>query len=142
MRRKKIKFSNQCQDVPVIKLTLGNGKDIYALVDTGSESTIIDKTTIKENKDLFHIIRKSEKTSFIGVAGNTEVPIVEASTTVTISGESLNINGIVMDLSHITKDSESIKLSVILGCHLLKELEAKLDFKDKSIMLNNDLSNQ
>ena len=142
MRRKKIKFSNQCQDVPVIKLTLGNGKDIYALVDTGSESTIIDKTTIKENKDLFHIIRKSEKTSFIGVAGNTEVPIVEASTTVTISGESLNLNGIVMDLSHITKDSESIKLSVILGCHLLKELEAKLDFKDKSIMLNNDLSSQ
>ena len=142
MRRKKIKFSSQCQDVPVIKLTLGNGKDIYALVDTGSESTIIDKTTIKENKDLFHIIRKSEKTSFIGVAGNTEVPIVEASTTVTISGESLNLNGIVMDLSHITKDSESIKLSVILGCHLLKELEAKLDFKDKSIMLNNDLSSQ
>lgn len=142
MRRKKIKFSNQCQDVPVIKLTLGNGKDIYALVDTGSESTIIDKTTIKENKDLFHIIRKREKTSFIGVAGNTEVPIVEASTTVTISGESLNLNGIVMDLSHITKDSESIKLSVILGCHLLKELEAKLDFKDKSIMLNNDLSSQ
>ena len=142
MRRKKIKFSNQCQDVPVIKLTLGNGKDIYALVDTGSESTIIDKTTIKESKDLFHIIRKSEKTSFIGVAGNTEVPIVEASTTVTISGESLNLNGIVMDLSHITKDSESIKLSVILGCHLLKELEAKLDFKDKSIMLNNDLSSQ
>lgn len=68
MKKRKTKF-NTTLGVPVAQGFLCNGSPFNAIIDTGSEETLIDKDYIKENKKCFTLERTDYKINFMGIHG-------------------------------------------------------------------------
>ena len=48
---------------------MADGRVVYALVDTGSGSTILDRSLMTDYPDLFKSVASKGKTNFVGIAG-------------------------------------------------------------------------
>lgn len=126
-------------NVPVVKLSLGD-RDFYALVDSGSESTLMDK-----NLDGVDGIKKQERDSemsFVGIQGKTEdrkISILRGK--FMHKKEEVKIAGISADLStigeHFRKAYNSdITISMLLGCDFLNVYDAVIDFEEHMLFLH------
>ena len=126
--------------VPVVKLNLGD-REFFALVDTGSESTLMDRELagvdgIKEQK------RDSEM-SFVGIQGRTEdrrISILRGK--FQYEESEIRIAGISADLSTIGEHfkrsyGSDIAISMLLGCDLLEIYNAVVDFDEHMLYLYN-----
>ena len=67
--RLKIPFVKSATDCPIVRYSLGNGATGFALVDTGSEITLVDESFAKENKYCFKIDVTRNKLVMHGVSG-------------------------------------------------------------------------
>ena len=127
--------------VPVVKLKLGE-RELFALVDTGSESTLFDES-LREIEGI-KVKELNSDMSFVGLQGKTEDKKISI-----LSGEfksrrsKVSIAGIGADLSsishHFKKSYNSdIVISILLGCDFLDTYEAVIDFDNHKITLNNE----
>lgn len=127
-------------DVPIIKFYLDETPR-YAVVDTGAESTLFDKSI----SNLLHVIKK-EKISIVGVSGETEQSMVEVvETKMWMHNDEkqigiLRVQGYVGDLEHISEhflsDQDNKKISAILGSDMLNYFHADLDFVKHKVVFN------
>ena len=127
--------------VPVVKLKLDD-RELFALVDTGSESTLFDES-LREIEGI-KVKELNSDMSFVGLQGKTEDKKISI-----LSGEfksrrsKIRIAGIGADLSsishHFKKSYNSdIVISILLGCDFLDTYEAVIDFDNHKITLNNE----
>lgn len=136
----KIPFVENESCVPVIKFTLGNGITGYAVIDTGSESTVFDKDFVKSNKSEFSIEATKNKIKMIGVSDNSgELPVIYASANVKLGSDELVMNGMLFTLVHL-EDNLGFKPAALIGSDVLNDLGAKLNFKQNIMTYYNDIS--
>jgi hypothetical protein len=130
-----VKFESK---VPVIKLKLGD-EDFYALLDTGSESTLLDRK-LQENKN----IKKKElehEMTFVGLNGATEQNKLAILTGEFLHGKhKIRISGLSTDLSSVSnhfKDSygSDVVISAVLGCDFLEGYCANIDMEEHFVGL-------
>ena len=127
-------------DVPIVKFYLDD-KPRYAILDSGAESTLFDKS-------ISHLLRfmKSEEVSIVGVSGETEranIDIVETKMWMQDSTRQigiLNVKGYINSLSHISEhflgpDSDKT-ISAILGSDMLNHFDATMDFIKHEVTFN------
>ena len=127
-------------DVPIVKFYLDN-KPRYAILDSGAESTLFDKSI----SNLLHFM-KSEEVSIVGVSGETEranIDIVETRMWMQSNTRQigiLNVQGYINNLSHISEHfigSDGDKtISAILGSDMLNHFDATMDFIKHEVTFN------
>lgn len=127
--------------VPVVKLNLGD-RELFALVDTGSESTLFDK-----NLDGINGIKKKEldhDMSFVGLQGKADdFKVVVLRGTFRHGDDKVKIGGISADLStigeHFKRNYNSdITISMLLGSDFLKEHNARIDYRNNTLSIETD----
>ena len=134
-----LKFQKYKTDVPIIKFSLSDGSSFDAIVDTGSESTVIDKCFVKKHNKLFHTTSES-KMSLIGITGDSPHIVEHISSTFFFEGRRCMVSGVTSDLTELNDNIHSycdndINVSVIIGCDMLNQLGAIIDFNSHSIKI-------
>lgn len=147
----KVRFLKTKSDVPLIEFFLLNGKKAVALIDTGSESTLFDPGFVAANKEEFTIKETKNKINLVGIEKDSETSLITLETKIYISGEDENVHAILplsavmMDLSHLREHFKkeygtNMKIAAILGSDLLSDIKGKINFKEKTLMFEHDLS--
>lgn len=140
--RVKVAFEEVNTAVPIVKIRLSNNSEGFAVVDTGSESTVFDKDFVKKSKNNFDIKITKEKINLVGVAQNNETPIIYAATEVFFGNDTMyrfGMKGMVISLANL-KDNLGFVPAAIIGSDLLEALDSKLDFKKRLMFVSNDIS--
>lgn len=143
MAREKIHFVRSGSDCPIVRFSLGNRAAGYALVDTGSEITLVDESFVKENRGCFSLDVTGDKVVMHGVSGSNEKPIVKATAKVEFEtkegGIIYDIEAILCDLTHIKArgkyDEDVYPVTAVLGCDFLRENKAKINFINSQLSL-------
>ena len=141
MQRKfKIPFHNSKTEVPIVKFYLDNGYEGFAVIDSGSESTVFDKDIIKQNKKSFTLDVTQDKMNLVGVANDqSAVPVVYAKANISFGAVSIEVNGMVVPLTHITQHckelGEDIVISAIIGSDTLTKYGVKLNYNKKEMVI-------
>lgn len=135
-----IDFSGQ---LPLVRLFLKNGEQGYALIDSGSESTILDPIIMKDYPGLVISSTIIGQQNNVGFAGKANVKVVRANLHLPFNSTpkkqfDIILNCSVADLSSISSRIEqrfgvSGNLLMILGCDFLTAVEAKIDMKKRHI---------
>jgi hypothetical protein len=136
--RDKIHFVKSSSQCPVVEFTLGSGNTGYALVDTGSEITLVDEELAKNNKSSFHVDVTSDKVVMHGVAGNNEKPVIKARATIAFTENGYQMEAILTTLNrlHVTdKKGKEYIISVIIGSDFLTEYKAKINYINSQLSL-------
>ena len=136
-KKTKINFEKYKTDVPIIKFSLTDSSVYFAIVDTGSESTVMDEKFVKDNAELFQIASRHTM-SLIGVSGGSVHTVEHVSATFVFENRRCMISGITSDLSELNKSACAfcdceLNISVIIGCDTLTQLGSIIDFNDKEI---------
>ena len=148
---RKVRFVDSAFDIPIVKFSLGNGVESYAILDTGSEITTFDKDFILNNRAEFQILHTKEKINLVGMATEKEQPVIHAGTKLYFSdksGESSVCNvseAMVMSLAIINENLKkqylfAKEITAIIGCDVFLTLNAKIDFKNKTLNISDDIS--
>ena len=125
--------------VPVVRLSLG-GRELFALADTGSESTLFDEGL--RGADGIKVKDLDSDMSFVGLQGKTDDRRISVLSGEFRSGRSrVRIAGIGADLSSISHHfrksyGSDIVISVLLGCDFLDAYEAVIDFDNHTMTLS------
>lgn len=138
-------------DAPLIRF-IYNDNEYYALVDTGSEQTLIDRKFAEDNK-LETIKEQDDTVTLHGLSGDSSSPYRHVSLDVDLgvrlpkNYSKFKLFGLLTDLRVIQtqfdkRTDEGIKVPVLLGSDLLSLMKAKIDFKDGWFKYNNDISSQ
>ena len=151
--RKIIRFVDCKSDVPIVEFILGNGDSAYAVVDTGSETTLFDFNLILgEHKLEFPLKKTKNKINFVGVQQDTEVPLVKTSPTIRFI-DADNNNGylyvkiddaIFISMANLTqhmKDQYGVDMAIsaILGSDMLSKLNAEVNYQKKEMIIDYDI---
>jgi hypothetical protein len=136
-KKTKINFEKYKTDVPIIKFSLTDDSVYFAIVDTGSESTVMDEKFVKDNSELFQIASRHTM-SLIGVSGDSVHTVEHVSSTFILENRRCLISGITSDLSELNKNAcafcdSAIQISVIIGCDTLKQFSSIIDFNENAI---------
>ncbi len=145
----KLVFNNLM--IPLVTFRLGDGTEGSALVDSGSESTMIDLKFVKEHKKLFKITKTNLQIEQIGFSGKSTTRIVKLTTSVfmkTFRGKkffrSLFKDAMLTDLSSVNKGlAESRNMGenavqAILGSVILKKLQAEINYRNNTLTVNSE----
>jgi hypothetical protein len=145
-KRIKIPFVKQSPLVPMVRIFLPGGTGGWAIIDTGSESTLLDKEFVKNNKDYFKFKKTQEKINFVGIDSKNSHPIINAIGSIAFYQDELivfhKLEAIVSDLSNVishTKQNFDVETSAILGSDFLKENGVEVNFPDKALYMNDDI---
>lgn len=144
-----IPFVDASVDAPIIKVYYGVDKFVYALIDTGSEISMIDKSFVKSIKkmgplfeDMFVRMPQPEKMQMIGLAGVKEVPVIKTKTLVhfedTSTADRIMLTAIEMDFEMIAQRKsapENEDISIIIGNDFLNSRKAKINFADGELSI-------
>ena len=136
-------FADPQSTIPFIRFPMADGRVVYALVDTGSGSTLLDRSLMTDYPDISKSIASKGKTNFVGIAGSREVEAEFARIDIPMeasgAGEgNLRILGILDDLSSL---SDSVKrilgtsetTTVLIGSDCLRAYGATIDLNKGSI---------
>lgn len=135
MKKKEINFENVGTEMPVVKLTLNNGVSFTAIIDTGSESTLIDKDFAKENKKEFELIKTRKKISLLGLNGEKDYPMLFVKALVSECDMKFQM----IDFSYIGNNFEEkygVKASALIGSDVLNQLNAVIDYDNHKVTFN------
>lgn len=154
--RKIIKFVDCKSDVPIVKFVLGNGDTAYAVVDTGSETTLFDfDLLLGEHKSEFPLKKTKKKINFVGIQNDTETPLIKTHPTIRFLDEEdtnkylyVKIeDAIFISMRNLTQHIKDqydtdMTISAILGSDLLSRLNAEINYNTKEVVIDYDLSSQ
>ena len=129
--------------IPVVKMNSCKGDAVYMLIDTGSESTILNRTAT--SFECFEIRTKvSGIQSFVGFTGEAEQEATEAEISIKIEEGGvmgvLEYDGIINDISYISEKiaerfDYSLSLAMLVGIDFLTKHDARIDLRNRSISL-------
>ena len=128
-----IVFAECNTKVPVVEIEIDNDK-CYAILDTGSESSVFDKEYVKNHKKSFKIELTQKMITLVGVKESDFIPVIKASSVAIICGKSCEITGMLVDIAHLSKNL-SVKPMAILGCDVLTQVGAVLDYKQRKLII-------
>lgn len=123
------KTSEEEFKIPVVKFDV-NGVEACFIIDTGSNSSILDYKWYKENSKLFTFKRKTY-INYVGISGTSTVKTVYVDGLV----NGISVNFTTSDLSAIIKTLKNHNLDVvgILGSVYLEQNNYIIDYNTKSI---------
>ena len=129
--------------VPFIKFTTEDGKDLFALVDSGAESTLFDKSLVDECPEVVKSTVALGTMSMVGINGKRETTVEGArlslpATTVDGRDGRIGLKAISDDLSTLSEHVKKVygtpeKMSLLIGGGALRALNAKIDYAKKVI---------
>ena len=130
--------------VPLVVFKAGGDEKHVGIVDTGSEVSMFDWSL---TADGFDSEDAPGETNFVGVNGEgsaTKVSLVKGDVTFkTKDGDhcTLSVAGVTYDFSALTetfrkRTKKDISISAILGSDFLKEHNAKIDYKNKTLTID------
>ena len=134
MTKRTIFYTTDYSDVPLIKLRYKD-TEFYAILDSGSESTLIDRR-FAESLEL-EPSKTDISVSYIGFGGVSDMPLsnVKIPCSVTDGSESypVTIDATLSDLSAIQAyfdkwNEEKILVPLLIGSPTLAWLEATIDY--------------
>lgn len=142
MERKVIPLRFCKSKVPLVTFRLA-GTEHYAIIDTGSETTML-------GLDLRNSVKTKElegEGSLVGMNGRSEYDKITQGacyiTFDTTEGERVEVafSGLMYDLTAISKhfkdkNGEFIPISAIIGGEFLKYYNAKIDYKKKTLTID------
>ena len=146
MERKVIPFYFCKSRIPLVVFSLGDDKPFFVgVIDTGSEVTMFD---YKMKDQGLTVLDTQEETSFVGVNGEsgskslTKFRDFIRFTTKEHVPVSVPVSGILYDMTGLTevftrKLGKDITISAIFGADFLKEYNAKIDFRNKTMTISN-----
>lgn len=144
MNKNTIKFNTDYSNTPLIKLK-SNETEFYALVDSGSDSTLVDSEFITEQQIDQETTDLVE--TYIGFNGSSDFPISYSNIECVIVGDDadypININATISNLSAIQayfdkwSDGE-ILVPLIIGSDTLTKMQATIDFKTNTFSFYTD----
>lgn len=151
-KRKEIKvgFEESSRMLPFIRIRIeGMDGEKLALVDSGSEITLLDKEIAEslKGKPSF-VLHSSAELSLDGVGGQVNgktytfaayVDVVDNSSekrTFTITGNVSDFSGMRLPLRRVCNAADTV---MIIGSDMLKKMRAKIDFKNGNLTFD-DLS--
>ena len=141
----KKQFLNSKSKIPLIEFRVpGIDKKFVALIDTGAELSMFDKSFIEENK--IKVIQSEQKVSIVGIDGKktlqsmpigcTDIIIIDGTTKANLS-----VKLPISDFSPVSKHfksyhNEDRNISLIIGSDLLKHINAEIKYNTQSIIFN------
>lgn len=142
MERKTVPLRFFKSKVPLVTFRLA-GEEHYAIIDTGSDITMIDVSL----KDKIKTKEIDVQMSYVGVNGGSEYQkVVQGACKaemITSENESVNVvfGGMMYDMkvisSHLeSRNKEHIIVSVLIGGDFLKRHNAKIDYKKKTLTID------
>lgn len=149
-----IDFEGASRLLPFIKVRFdGIAEDKIALIDSGSELTVLDQTIAESVSDSAHLVRVKAEDINIDGFGGTEShknPSYFASlvTLTDIEGTEwkVPIDGAVIDMSSVKepflKACDSAETVMVIGSDALKKLKAKIHYPRKQITINGLFCNE
>lgn len=130
--------------VPLVLFRAGGDEKRTGFIDTGSEVSMFDFSLVDDG---FQAGEISGETNFVGVNGEgdaTTVHVLKGDITMkTKDGDyqAIDVAGITYDFSALTdafrkKTEKDISISAIFGSDFLKEHNAKIDYKNKTLTID------
>ena len=143
MKRITFPFIESDCKIPVIKFTCDEGHELYALVDTGSEATLLEKEVVKEYPKFNSETKESGIQSMVGVSGETKVPATCAHIRVGVDADGedsgyLEFDGTILcfgDLQESFKKRFGRPIALLVGSDFMTRHNAKINMKKRSISL-------
>lgn len=141
-----VPFITDYSDVPLVKMKHG-GTEFYAIIDTGSESTLVDKKFVQSN-DL-NVTTSDNNMSYVGFGGSVESgePVSSVAFSCSIVGESddypICINATLTDLSPIQAYFDKwtggeVNVPMLIGSDTLIDVDAIIGFDKKQFTFYTD----
>lgn len=130
-------------DIPVVEFTLSNGVKGRGLIDTGSESTMLDIAFLKANKKCFAIKNTNEKMNFIGFYGSEDRNLIKASTYIHFGTYATSLDNVTLaSLDGINKSIEEmygkdIHIDIVLGGDFFLQKNIEINYNNKTLIFNN-----
>jgi predicted aspartyl protease len=125
--------------IPLVNFQLAGDETYYALIDTGSETTLLDVAL----KDKVEVKSIEDEGNFVGIGGSTDYKTIEfADTSFILPGNiELPFIGLMHDMTALSKhfkdkNKEYIRISAIIGSDLLKKHDAKIDYKNRTLTIS------
>lgn len=130
--------------VPLVLFKTGGDEKRIGFIDTGSEVSMFDLSLVDDG---FQAGDVSGETNFVGVNGEGDVTTINVLngdiTMKTKDGEyhEIDVAGITYDFSGLTdafrkKTEKDISISAIFGSDFLKEHNAKIDYRSKTLTID------
>ena len=148
--RKTTKLIYRKLAIPFVTFRLADGTKGTALVDTGSESSVIDKAFVKAHKKQFQVEITDKKIEQVGFVGKTSIHIIKLAAPFffkTYRGRKwfrVEVkDAMLYDLSHINQniaEQEKIENAVqaIFGSDLFKAIQAEINYKNSTLTVNSE----
>lgn len=138
-----IPFADISGTIPFIRFPMADGRDVYALVDTGSGTTLLDRSLMTDYPDVFKAIPPKGRTSLVGITGSKEVDVEFARLDIPMDAPGagrgdLRILGLLDDLSALSDNVKKVlgtqeTMTVLIGSDCLRAYGAKIDLKKNTI---------
>ena len=136
--KREIKFVDNKTNVPIVKFNLPSGAEGYAIVDSGSESSLLDYDFVKSNKDEFNVNHTAYMVNLIGIKSKAENPLVEADGIICLDEIQIPIQkAMLINLSSL-KEQVGFDIHGIIGSDVLSTIKAKIDYKNNVLVINTD----
>ena len=148
--RKTTKLIYRKLAIPFVTFRLADGTEGTALVDTGSESSVIDKAFVKAHKKQFQIEITDKKIEQIGFYGKSFVHIIKLTAPLffkTYRGRkwfrSKITDALLSDLSPLNQSiAETNKIEnavqAVFGSDLFKALQAEINYQNNTLTINSE----
>ena len=144
MKKITLSFLNSTSPIPIVRFPLSNGRSIYAIIDTGSDSTVYDKAAKEVYPELFIKTKHVGKQRIIGVSETKEMDIFMSGMRLQINQEAQedltlklcafehsDFGDIVKPLAEQEGLNDSIPL--LIGSDTLIRYNVKIDMKKRTI---------
>lgn len=133
--------------VPLVLFRTDGDEKRIGFIDTGSEVSMFDLSLMVEG---FKSVESSGETNFVGVNGegeSTKVELIKGDVVFSEkNGErhAVETVGVTYDFSALTdafrrKTEKNISISAIFGSDFLKEYNAKIDYKNKTLKIDHEI---
>lgn len=129
--------------IPVVKFPIADDLEIYALVDTGSESTLVNKTIKTDYPGIIQSHKVLGKMTAVGIGGEKEMAVIEAVARIPAKSDKgdtgdIEIIGMVNDLAALTAQMKKMHgvswdLTMLIGGDTLSKLSARINYRTKTI---------
>lgn len=146
-KKVKIPFVKQSPLVPMVRIFLPDGTGGWAIIDSGSESTLLDKEFAKKHKEFFKFKKTRDKINFVGIDSKSPHYIVNAKGDIAFYEDTVmrtqELEAILSDLSNVTnhtKENFDVEIAAIIGSDFLKASEAEVNYPDQALYINDDIS--
>lgn len=134
-------------EVPIVEFKLGDGTKGYALIDTGSESTIINAGFSAKNKKQIKVRKTKNNMDLVGLKETLMPKVINANCELYFahSDDTLNAlkisNALVVDLSSLSEYLQQERdlmfpIDIIIGCDTLTKTQAEIDFSTHTFIFD------